>query len=166
MPAPALPIVGYGWNRRPALGRSPWLWLRRKSVDNLQEVCEVAERMDQSLDMTFAFVDELPKREKSKWQQFRETWEVAKAKGPLLPASLAAKLCDVSRQRIDELMIRGKLDRVDLCGHVMVTESSLVAWLQAPDDKGGRPPKLPDSVSEYWKLSKDWAKEQRTPRKK
>jgi hypothetical protein len=137
-----------------------------KGIDGMQEDVRSSQAMDVTADLSFPFVDELPKREKSRWQKFRDVWAEAKAKGPLIPASLAAKLCDVTRQRIDELMARGKLERVELQGHVMITEASLIAWLEAPDDKGGRPRKLPSNAKELWKVSHEWAKESRQPQKK
>lgn len=122
--------------------------------------------MDSSLELTFPFVEQLPRREQSRWQKFKAAWDHAKAvteeKGMLLPATFAAKLCDVSKQRIQQLMDKGTLERVDLNGHVFVTESSVIAWLNAPEDKGGRPRKAevaPISTKQLWKISHEWAKE-------
>lgn len=128
-----------------------------------------------SLELSFPFVEDLPKREKSRWQKFRDAWATAKAKGPLIPLTLAAKLSDVSRQRLDELIAAGKLERVDLEGHVMITEDSLIAWLDAPDEKPGpkgprvskKGPNAPRTAKQLWKVSREWAEEQvHRPRKK
>jgi len=117
---------------------------------------------DTTLELSFPFVEDLPKREKTRWQKVMELFDKAKQltaeKGVLIPATLAAKLGDVSHQRICQLMEKGKLERVQLDGHIFVTEQSLIQWLKSPADKGGRPPSKP-KLGEVWKMSHEWAKE-------
>lgn len=100
--------------------------------------------MEDVAGVEFPFVQSLPKREKSKlakvWDLFNEARRISQEKGLLVPATLAATLCDVSRNRIYELMQDGRLDRIELNGHVFVTEQSLVAWA-ATERKAGRPVK-------------------------
>jgi len=106
--------------------------------------------------MEFAFVSALPKREKSKlakvWDTFNELRAAMASKGDLVPATMAAKCLDISRQRVWELMQAGKLDRVEVDGHVFVTADSVVA-LAKSERKAGRPFKTPTNYREAWKVS-------------
>ena len=125
----------------------------------------VGEMVEASVNLDFPFVENLPKREKSRLQKFWDAWNQAKAmlaeKGDVMPATLAAKLCDISKQRIFDLMEKGKLERVEINGHVFVTEASLLAWLNEPENKGGRPRKdgIKHDKRGLWKVSAEWAKE-------
>lgn len=109
----------------------------------------------------FAFVEELPKREKSRWQKlwehFEEIKRITAEKGMLLPLSLAAQIAGVSRQRISDLCDNGTLDRVVMDGHPFVTEDKFVAWAKS-DRKGGRPEgKLPESKVEAFRMAMGYA---------
>lgn len=92
----------------------------------------------------FPWVSDLPKREKGKlakvWDTLAELRATTEETGPLLPLTFAAALLNVSRQRIDQMMDAGKLERWELNGHPFVTERSVVAYAKAEKDKGGRPP--------------------------
>jgi len=96
----------------------------------------------------FPFVAALPKREKSKmaklWDSFREVKAITDEKGMLLPQKFAADLIGVSRQRVQELVEDGRLERVDLRGHPFITEKSMIAFAQS-ERKNGRPVKLPSN---------------------
>ncbi len=88
------------------------------------------------------FVEGLPKREKSKlaraWELVATVNAVAKAEGYPYPLMLAAKCLGVSRTRIDELVGEGRLKRVEIDGHVFITENSLVEFAKR-ERKNGRP---------------------------
>jgi hypothetical protein len=63
----------------------------------------------------------------------------------LMPIAFAAKIAGVSRQRIDDLVERGQVERVVLNGHPFVTEESFIAWAKS-ERKAGRPFKLVDEA--------------------
>lgn len=90
----------------------------------------------------FPFVEGLPKREKSRlqklWDHFQEVKEISAEKGILVPVRLASSLGGVSVQRIDQLCVVGKLERVYVDEHPFVTEQSLLAWARS-ERKSGRP---------------------------
>jgi len=109
--------------------------------------------------LQFPFVERLPAREKSKlaklWRHFDEVKELMKEKGTLVPMTIAADLIEVSRQRVDELVERGHLERVEFHGRPFITEVSLVRWARAERPKGGRGHKsLPLCDSDRWECSK------------
>jgi hypothetical protein len=99
----------------------------------LETMAEVAD---------FPFVAELPKREKGRiatlWDKFQEAREIIDREGVLVPPSFAAKVMNVSKQRVCQLMDSGRLKRVDFDGQSLVTENSIVEWAKA-EHKGGRP---------------------------
>ena len=90
----------------------------------------------------FPFLADLPKREKSKvvkvWETFEELSRVTAIEGMLIPQSFAAKILDVSRQRVYELSGEGRLKVVPVNGHLFVTEKSVVAYATS-ERKSGRP---------------------------
>jgi hypothetical protein len=90
----------------------------------------------------FPFVKELPRREKSTlarlWELVRQMNTVSKTEGQLIPLMLAAKCLGVSRSRIDQLILEGRVRRMDVDGHVFVTENSLVEFAKL-ERKNGRP---------------------------
>lgn len=101
--------------------------------------------MDQDAVAEFPFCEALPKREKSRIVRIWEQLEVMRAAfekhGSLLPVRFAAGLADVSRQRIDELVHDGVIDRIEVDGHPFITENSFVAWAKS-ERKQGRPMKV------------------------
>jgi hypothetical protein len=109
------------------------------------------------------FVNDLPKREKSRWvrvmESFQEAKKITDEKGMLVPVALAAKIGGVSKQRIDQLCDAGALERVYLDGHPFIPENSLLAWAQS-ERKSGRPFKDP-TLREMVTISADVAKESR-----
>jgi len=111
--------------------------------------------------LDFPFVAELPKRQKSRLVTLWDSWTEFKAltneHGSLVPASLAAKLGGVCKQRIFQLCELGKLRRIDFHGHVYITEESFVSWAKS-ERKGGRPLNIPTTASDAWKLAKDSSK--------
>jgi hypothetical protein len=118
----------------------------------------------------FAFVEDLPKREKSRWQKlwehFEEIKRITAERGILLPLGLAAQIAGVSRQRIGELCDKGTLDRVIMDGHPFVTEDKFVAWAKS-DRKGGRPEgKLPGSKVEAFRVAMGYAVAETKARRK
>jgi hypothetical protein len=111
--------------------------------------------MSQALSAEFPFVENLPKREKSKlrkvWEELETLRQVSAEKGQLLPMAFAAKLAGVSRQRIYDLCEAGRLESVQINGHPFVTENSLVEWVKT-ERKAGRPPKVPQTMGEMVKV--------------
>lgn len=105
--------------------------------------------MTDSIAFEFPFVEELPKREKSKlrkvWDELEALRQVSAEKGQLLPVQFVSELASVSRQRVHELMTEGRLERVEVNGRPFVTESSLLAWVKT-ERKAGRPPKTPEGT--------------------
>ena len=112
--------------------------------------------MDQVLASEFPFVEGLPKREKSRlvrlWEHFAEVREAVEQHGMLVPIKLAADLAGVTRQRIDDLVNRGQLNRIEVGGHPFITENSFVEWAKS-ERKNGRPLKIPETKSALWKVS-------------
>jgi len=90
----------------------------------------------------FPFVAELPKREKSKvvkvWESFQELARISETEGVLIPVSFAAKVLDVSRQRIDELIAGERMKCYLVNGHRFVSENSVVEYAKG-ERKAGRP---------------------------
>jgi hypothetical protein len=113
--------------------------------------------IDAALD--FPFVEQLPKREQSRWAKSWSLFESAKAAtaehGFLMPVALAAKLLGVGKQRVHDIVADGRLVRVELDGHVFITSNSVVAFLKV-ERKNGRPLKVPLTVSESWKFAKQF----------
>lgn len=112
--------------------------------------------MTQTMPSEFPFVQQLPHREKSKlvklWDHFAAVRMAMDQHGMLVPVKLAAELAGVSRQRIDELVERDQLVRIDLAGHPFITENSFVQWAKS-ERKNGRPLKQ-HSAADTWKIAK------------
>lgn len=108
----------------------------------------------------FPFVETLPRSEKSKvarvWDLLHVMAAVTKVEGQLVPVMLAAKLLDYTRSSIDNQVEAGRLKRVDIDGHVFITENSIVAFAKE-ERKMGRPRKVP-SNKEVWAASVDFAR--------
>jgi len=90
----------------------------------------------------FPFVAELPKREKSKiaslWDKIDEAREIIEKEGVLLPPSFVGKILNISRQRVYQLIDSGRFKVVDLGGHSMITENSILEWAKS-ERQVGRP---------------------------
>jgi len=103
------------------------------------------------------FVSSLPKREKSKvekvWDVLRELAQFESIHGRLLPQTFAAKLLNVSRQRVCELADLGRLETFEVSGVRMVTENSIVAYAQS-ERKAGRPHGLPTTLRESFRRAR------------
>ena len=110
----------------------------------------------------FPFAAELPKREKGRvaraWDLFVEYQAAIKEHGTLIPFSLAAKVLNVSRQRIGQLCETGQLKAIHCDNHPLVTEASLIAWARSERSQGGRPLKDP-GMKEMWKASMEAGRE-------
>lgn len=91
----------------------------------------------------FPFVDALPKREKSRlartWELIRVMSAVTEKEGQLVPVMLAAKCLGYSRSSVDDAVLNGHLKRVDIDGHVFITENSIVEFAKK-ERRMGRPP--------------------------
>jgi hypothetical protein len=110
----------------------------------------------------FPFVEVLPRREKSKvrkvWDLVRQMAEIQKTEGTLVPLMLAGRCLDLSRSRIDDIVNDGRLKRVEIDGHVFITENSLIDFAQT-ERKYGRPCKLPQTSSEMMKIAQKTSRE-------
>ena len=100
--------------------------------------------------LEFPFMPEVPRRERSRLNllidQLNE-WKAAEREhGTMLPIRFAAKLCGVSHERLGQLVQEGRIVRVDLGGHVYVTEKSVIEWAQS-ERKVGRPVKPPGPLT-------------------
>lgn len=106
------------------------------------------------------FVNDLPKREKTRWQKlwerFQEAKRITEVKGMLVPVALAAKIAGVSTQRIHQLIETEQLERIYLDDHPFITEESFLAWAKS-ERKTGRPPKTPTKI-EAAKIALDFAR--------
>jgi len=121
--------------------------------------------MSDTLTHEFPFVEDLPKREQSRFSRFVDRWQVFKelqaAHGILVPTGLALKLADVSRQRIHQLADSGILQGVRFEGKLYITEDSLIEWLQN-ERQTGRPRKgTKPSFSECIDVAKELLREAR-----
>lgn len=98
-----------------------------------------------SLDLTseFAFMDGLPKREKTHRMKLldvlAELEARSKIKGPVVPQSLAAEIIGVSRQRVAQFIDEGRIDAFTLNGSRFVFVRSLHDFLKAGPRPPGRP---------------------------
>jgi hypothetical protein len=101
-------------------------------------------------------VAELPKREQSKlktlWSRMGEMTALVQKHGDLVPQSFAAHLLGISRQRVDQLALDGRLVRVECHDQRFITANSLVE-LARTERKTGRPFKMPQGPVECWKAS-------------
>jgi hypothetical protein len=111
--------------------------------------------------LDFPFVEQLPKREKSRlaklWDHFTEVREASKVHGMLVPMTMAADLAGVSKQRILQIIEDGRLVRIEVNGHPFITENSFVEWAKG-ERKAGRPLKVPATNKELWKATQQAAK--------
>jgi hypothetical protein len=73
---------------------------------------------------------------------------VMEKEGTLFPLMLAAKALDVGRTRMDELVADGRIKRVEVDGHVFVTEMSVVEYARQ-EVKNGRPLKNLESTVSF-----------------
>lgn len=109
----------------------------------------------------FPFVAELPKRERSRlvtvWDRLAELRQVSAEHGQLLPPHFAAKLLDISPQRISELTKAGRFVRVEVNGHPFLTESSVVEYARS-ERKAGRPFKTPNGIKGCFQVAVEYAK--------
>lgn len=107
-------------------------------------------RVDNVATSEFPFVQELPKRERSKlatlWDLLLESRAAVQEHGTPIPVGFAADLLGVSKQRVSELLDQGKLTSVMLHDRRFVGENSLIAWAKA-ERIVGRPPSLKTCIS-------------------
>lgn len=111
--------------------------------------------------LEFPFVEELPKREKSKlvkiWDQFKALSDAQKEHGILLPAVFVASMLGVSRQRVHTLGQEGRLKVIRIGGQPFITEESTIEYARS-ERKSGRPPNIPNNTREIFQRSMDAAK--------
>jgi hypothetical protein len=103
----------------------------------------------------------LPKREKSKiqkvWDTFQQLSQISKEKGMLMPQTFAAKVLDISKQRVNDLVKNGTLETFDVNGFPFVTEDSVVNYAKT-ERRSGRPINVPTTSKECWKRAVETAK--------
>lgn len=108
------------------------------------------------LTMEMPFMANLPKREKKAvmgaWEELHEFCEMVKADGAVIPVGFAARVLNVSRQRVYELINQERLKVVSLGGHNFVTADSLVEWGRG-ERKAGRPVGGINEADGEWKHS-------------
>lgn len=91
------------------------------------------------------------------WDLFNRMSEIQKREGMLVPVMLAAKVLNVSRTRIDQLVEAGSLNRIEVDGHVFLTENSVVAFAKT-ERKAGRPSKPSFTLSDAMDAAKNGLK--------
>ena len=91
-------------------------------------------------------------------EKIQKLSQVTREKGALVPQSLAAKLLNVSNQRVGQLIDLGKLEAYEVDNTRFVFEKSLVAFAQT-ERKVGRPVKTSYTMGEMWKMTHDDTKE-------
>lgn len=93
----------------------------------------------------FPFVQELPKREKSRRMKLLDVLEQleerTRQKGPVIPQTLAAEILGISRQRVGQLVEADRIESFLLNGTRFVFLKSFVEFCQEEKRTGGRPPK-------------------------
>jgi hypothetical protein len=111
--------------------------------------------------LDFPFVEELPKREKSRlaklWDHLAEVRAIQREHGMPIPVKFAADLAGVSHQRIMQIVEDGRLVVIEMQGHRYITENSFVEWAKS-ERKHGRPLKVVASNKELWKASREGAR--------
>jgi len=93
----------------------------------------------------FRFVQDLPKRQKSKlqswWDEYAEYLELNRQECGLVTVTHAARALSVSRSRIDQLVEAGILRRFEFSGVTVISVSSIKERLQS-ERHNGRPKKV------------------------
>jgi hypothetical protein len=107
--------------------------------------------------LDFPFVQQLPKREKSRlcnlWDELRELRSLIAEHGALVPQPFAAELLGISHQRVQQLIASGKLIAVPVHTSRFVTENSIVT-LAKSERKTGRPFNIPKTSSDLYRAAK------------
>lgn len=110
--------------------------------------------------LEFAWMRDLPKREKSKVAKavdlVKEFTELQRQHGALVPASMVASVLNLSRERVRQFIDDGRLPAVNFRGSWYVGEDDLKEFAKQ-ERKTGRPPKAP-SFGECMAMAKDLVK--------
>lgn len=110
----------------------------------------------------FPFVNELPKRDRSRfsvaWDKLRlfhaQVSALTAEHGALVPMRLVPPVLNISNQRVCQLCDAGKLHRFEVGDVVFISEASIVA-LAKTERKAGRPFKVHQpTVSECAEIAK------------
>ena len=108
----------------------------------------------------FAFVALLPKREKGRVSRaldlVEELTRITEEQGPMIPSPLAAKVLNISRQRMHQLIQDKRIPVVEVQGHHFVTKTALIGFANT-ERKDGRPISPPTRFTEQVKLAWDYA---------
>ena len=123
----------------------------------------ITSLMEQVLASEFPFVEALPKREKSRlrkaWDVFNDLRVLTEQHGTLVPASLVAKILDLSPQRVHDIIQDGRLHRIEVHGHNYISEASVIEFAKT-ERKAGRPQKMENATAkDCLKVAVEWAKE-------
>ena len=110
----------------------------------------------------FPFVEALPKRQKGRvakmLDQVKEFGALQKEHGALYPSQLVRGILGFSHQRMSQLIEAGILKAVKHHGHWFIPEAAFVEFVNT-ERKAGRPPKIPTTYGEMWKLAQSAAKD-------
>lgn len=100
---------------------------------------------------------EVPKRQKTKWEELAEMAEVSQAEQGLVPPIVAATLLDLSKQRISQLMQDKALRTYEFFGKPYLSVREIRGFIDVQREPG-RPWNAP-SAKELWKRSMRVVKE-------
>lgn len=70
----------------------------------------------------------LPVREKTRWEQLQEMNGISRERGAMLPMATAAEVLDVSKQRVHQLVLEGRLQAFEFLGRKWVCESDMLEF--------------------------------------
>jgi|APCry1669188910_1035180.scaffolds.fasta_scaffold13293_2 hypothetical protein len=105
-----------------------------------------------TIEREFDFMADQPKVEKTRYADFKSSWEAFKAyieeNGMVATTGVAARLADVTEPRIRQLIEEGRFTTIKFAGRVYITEESLGDYMNS-ERKAGRP-------SKYVKMAQKW----------
>jgi hypothetical protein len=114
--------------------------------------------MFEAAQLDMPYLEAVPKREKSKvlkvWDTFQELRRLEQEEGMLIPVAYAAKVINVCRQRVDQLIADGRLSCHQVNGQRFVGGNSVEAYAKS-ERKAGRPFKR--QVSKIPFVESPWA---------
>jgi len=118
--------------------------------------------MTDAAECEFGFIQTLPKSEAKKVRTavdvLAEWREATKKHGCLVPSPLAAKILNISRQRLHVYIQDGRLSTIVVEGHIYVIEKSLLD-LANTDRKAGRPFRMPGVLARAGAIA-SWLEEE------
>lgn len=82
---------------------------------------------------------------------------LTKEHGPLVPKSTVYEHLGITKQGLEDLIERNRLQTVSVCGRTWVVGRSVLKYLEEGPRKGGRPRKVPD-LKQQWNLGREVAR--------